>query len=46
MLCFGNISKKHSPDTIQNTGLYRYFYDLSVDYDSTDVDNILDILDI
>ena len=28
---------------MNKTGLYRYVYDLSVDFDNTDVDDILDI---
>ena len=39
-LCLGNISKDWSVDNIKDTGLNGYVYDFSVDYDSTDVDNI------
>ena len=39
----GNVSKDISADNIKKTGLYRYFYNFSVDYDSIDTDFILDI---
>ena len=39
-LCLVNISKDWSVD---NTGLNRYVYDFSVDYDATSVDYIKDI---
>ena len=42
-LCSGNVSKNFSTDNVKNTGIYRYVYDFSVDYDSTNVANILDI---
>ena len=42
-LGFGNILKGFTVDNMKKTGLSRYFYDFSVDYDSTDVDDILDI---
>ena len=42
-LCSGNVSKNFSTDNIKNTGIYRYVYYFSVDYDSTNVANILDI---
>ena len=42
-LCLGNISKDWSGDNIKNTGFNGYVYDFSVDYDATDVDDILDI---
>ena len=38
-LCLGNILKDWSADNTKKTGLY----DFSVDYDATDVDDILDI---
>ena len=41
--CMGNVSKDISADNIKKTGLYRYFYNFSVDYDSIDTDFILDI---
>ena len=42
-LCLGNISKDWSTDNMKKTGFNGYFYDFSVDYDSTDVDYIKDI---
>ena len=39
-LCLGNISKDWSAD---KTGFNGYAYDFSVDYDATDVDDIVDI---
>ena len=42
-LCLGNISKDWSTDNMKKTGFNGYVYDFSVDYDSTDVDNIKDI---
>ena len=42
-LCLGNISKDWSVDNMKKTGLNGYVYDFSVDYDSTAVDDILDI---
>ena len=43
-LCLGNISKDWSIDYMEKkTGLNGYVYDFSVDYDSTDVDDIKDI---
>ena len=42
-LCLGNISKDWSVDNMKKTGFNRYFYDFSVDYDDTDVDDIKDI---
>ena len=41
-LCLGNISKDWSVDNTK-TGFNGYVYDFSVDYDATDVDDILDI---
>ena len=35
--------KKFFTDNLEKTGLYGYLFDLSIDYDSTDVDNILNI---
>ena len=42
-LCLVNISKDWSVDNVKKTGLNGYVYDFSVDYDATDVDDILDI---
>ena len=43
-LCLGNISKDWSVDNMKKkTGFNGYVYDFSVDYDATDVDNIVDI---
>ena len=42
-LCLGNISKVWSTDNMKKTGFNGYVYDFSVDYDSTDVDDIKDI---
>ena len=42
-LCSGNVSKGFSTDSMTKTGLYGYVYDFSVDYDSIDFDDILDI---
>ena len=42
-LCLGNISKDWSADDMKKTGFNGYVYDFSVDFDSTDVDDIKDI---
>ena len=42
-LCLGNNSNNWSVDNMEDTGLNGYFYDFSVDYDATDVDDIKDI---
>ena len=42
-LCLGNISKDWSVDNMKKTELNGYFYDFSVDYSDTAVDDILDI---
>ena len=42
-LCLGNISKDWSVDNMENAGFNGYVCDFSVDYDATDVDDILDI---
>ena len=41
IICLGNISKDFSVDNMKKTGLNRYVYDFSVDYDAITVDNIL-----
>ena len=40
-LCLGNISKDWSVDNMKKTGFSGYVYAFSVDYDATDVDDIL-----
>ena len=45
-LCLGNVSKVFSVDNMTKVGLYEYAYNFSADYDSIDVDNILDIHNI
>ena len=42
-LSLGNISKDWSADNLKNTGYNGYVYDFNVDYDATDVDDIVDI---
>ena len=42
-LFLGNISKDWSTDNMKKTGFNGYVYDFSVDYDATDVDDIVDI---
>ena len=42
-LCLGNISKDWSADNMKKTGFTGYVYDFNVDYDATDVDDILGI---
>ena len=42
-LCLGNISKDWSVDNMKKTGFNGYVYDFSVDYDATDIDDIVDI---
>ena len=42
-LCLVNISKDWLIDNMKKTGFNGYVYDLSVDYDATDVDDIKDI---
>ena len=43
-LCLGNISKDWSTDNMKKkTGFNGYVYDFSVDYETTDVDDIKDI---
>ena len=41
--CLGNISKDWSVDNMKKTGLNEYVNDLSVDFDTTDADDTLDI---
>ena len=42
-LCLGNISKDWSADNMKKTSLKGFFYDFSVDYDATEVSDILNI---
>ena len=42
-LCLGNISKDWSTDNMKKSGFNGYVYDFSVDYDATDIDDIVDI---
>ena len=42
-LCLGNISKDWSADNMKKTGFVGYAYDFSVGYNTTDVDDIVDI---
>ena len=42
-VCLGNIPKDFFTDNMEKTRLYRYVYNFPIDYDSIDVDNILDI---
>ena len=42
-LCLGSIAKNWSVDNIKKTGFNGYVYDFSVDYDATDVHDIVDI---
>ena len=42
-LCLGNISKNWSTENMKKTGFNGYVYDFSVDYDTTNVDDIKDI---
>ena len=40
---FTEVSKDFSVDNIRKTGLHKQVHDFSVDYDSIDVNDILDI---
>ena len=42
-ICLGNISRDFSVDNMKKTGLNRYVYHFSVDYDFIANDEILDI---
>ena len=42
-LCVGNISKDWSADNMKKAGFNSYVYDFSVDFDASDVDDIVDI---
>ena len=43
LLCLGNVSKDWSVGNMKKTGFNGYVYVFSVDYDATDVDDIVDI---
>ena len=43
LLCVGNISKDFSVDNMEKTELHGHVYNFSANYDSIDVDNIVDI---
>ena len=42
-LCLGNISKDWSVDNMEKAEFNKYVYVFSVDYDATDVDDILGV---
>lgn len=42
-LCLESILKYFTVDNMRKTGLHRYVYNFSVDYESIDADDILDI---
>ena len=42
-LCLGKISKDWSADNVKKAGFIGCVYDFSVDYDATDVVDVLDI---
>ena len=42
-LCLGNVSKDFLASNMKKAGFNGYIYDFSVDFDSTDIDNIEDI---
>ena len=42
-LCLANVSKEFSVSRMKKTGFNSYIYDFSVDYNSTAVDDTLDI---
>ena len=42
-LCLGNISNDWSTDNMKKTGLTRYVYDFSIDYNAIAVNDIKDI---
>ena len=43
-LCLGNVSKDFSANNMKKTGSNGYIYNFSVVYDSTDVEDIKDII--
>ena len=42
-LCLGNVSKDWSVDNMKDTGLNRYVYDFSIDYNATAVGDFKDV---
>ena len=42
-LCVGNISRDWSTDNMKKTGLTRYVYDFSADYNAVTIDDVKDI---
>ena len=42
-LYLGNVSKDFSASNMKKTGFNSYIFDFSVDYNSTDVDDIKDL---
>ena len=42
-ICLGNLSKGWSIDNLKKTDFNGYIYDVSVNYDDADVDDIKDI---
>ena len=42
-LCLGNISKDFSVDNVKKTGLKRYVYDFSVNYNASAVTDVSEI---
>ena len=42
-LCLSNFPKDFAADDMKKTGLYGYVYDFSAEFDSINVNNILDI---
>ena len=42
-LCLGNVSKDFSVDDMKKSGLYGYVFDFSIDNDSNDTGDVLDI---
>ena len=42
-MCLGNISKDFAVDYMNKTGLSGYVYDFSVDFNTIDISDIIDI---
>ena len=42
-LCLGNVPKGFSTDNLERNGLYRYVYDLSVNYNTIDAADTFEI---